>query len=240
MQIRRAQELDPLSVSIATDVGEILCWAGRYDEAIPQLRLALEMEPNFAVAHNVLGIVLLKQNQVADAITELERAFRLDDSPRMLATLGYAYGVAGRRADAQALAVRLRALSKERYISPFQLALIHAGLGEDDRAFALLASCYDERSDNMAILRVYPLLERLRSDPRFGALMARVDAHAVRPLWPASEGKLTTDRPESGTGFSWRSAEHPPILTPAVEGGASRPPGEPLPRGVFEGSHRTA
>jgi TolB-like protein/Tfp pilus assembly protein PilF/tRNA A-37 threonylcarbamoyl transferase component Bud32 len=179
VQIRRAQELDPLSVSIATDAGEISCWAGRYDDAIPQLKAALEMEPNFAIAHNVLGIVHLKRGRTAEALAELERAFALDGSPRLLATLGHAYGVAGRRADARTALKRLRAFAATRYISPFQLALVHAGLGEDGDAFALLEKAREERSDNMAILRVYPLLERLRADPRFGELMARVNASSV-------------------------------------------------------------
>lgn len=181
VQIRRAQELDPLSVSIATDVGEIHGWAGRYDEAIPQLKAALEMEPNFAVAHNMLGIVLLKKGRTKEAIGELEEAVRLDGSPRMLTTLGHAYGVANRRVDARAVETRLKALSRSRYISPFSLALVSAGLGEDDRAFALLERAYEERSDNMAILRAYPLLERLRSDRRFGELLARVDGASARP-----------------------------------------------------------
>lgn len=177
-QIRRAQELDPLSVSIATDVGEIHCWAGRYDEAIQQLGAALEMEPNFAVAHNILGMVHLQRGRTADAITELEEAVRIDGSPRMLATLGHAYGVANRRREARAIETRLKTLSRSRYISPFSLALVSAGLGDDDRAFALLERAYEERSDNMAILRVYPLLERLRSDRRFAKLLARVDGEA--------------------------------------------------------------
>ena len=141
------------------------------------------MEPNFAVAHNMLGIVHLKKGRVKEAIAELEEAVRLDGSPRMLTTLGHAYGVANRRADARAVETRLKALSRSRYISPFSLALVSAGLGEDDRAFALLERAYEERSDNMAILRVYPLLERLRGDRRFAELLARVDASASVRLY---------------------------------------------------------
>jgi tetratricopeptide (TPR) repeat protein len=177
-RIRRAQELDPLSVSIATDVGEIHCWGGRYDEALAHIGAALDMEPNFPLAHNVLGTIQLKRGRVAEAIEELERAFRMDDSPRFVATLGHAYGVANRRADARAMEARLSALEKTRYISRFHLALIAAGLGEDDRAFTLLDQAFRERSDNMAILRVHPLLEKLRGDPRFDELMRRVDSSA--------------------------------------------------------------
>ena len=98
----------------------------------------------------------------------------------MLTTLGHAYGVANRRAEARAVEARLETLSRGRYVSPFSLAVVAAGLGDDDRAFAHLERAFDQRSDNMAILRAYPMLERLRSDRRFGELLARVDA-AARP-----------------------------------------------------------
>lgn len=175
-QIRRAQALDPLSVSIATDVGEILCWAGRYEQAIAQLREALEIEPNFPLAHNVLGMTYLKKGRVTDGVSELERALRLDDGPRMLSTLGYGYGIANRRDDVRAVEEKLRALSRKRYVSPFAFALVHAGVGEDDRAFDWLERAYSERSDTMAVLRVYPLIQGLRRDRRFADLIGRVDA----------------------------------------------------------------
>lgn len=178
VQIRRAQALDPLSVSIATDLGEILCWAGRYEDAILQLQGALEMEPNFALAHNVLGMTYLKKGRVADGVSELERALRLDDGPRMLSTVGYGYGIANRRGDVRTVEEKLRALSRKRYVSPFAFALIHAGVGESDRAFDWLERAYGERSDTMAVLRVYPLMEGLRKDRRFASLIGRVNAHA--------------------------------------------------------------
>ncbi len=181
-QIRRAQELDPLSVSVATDLGEIHCWAGRYDEAIAHVRKALEMEPNFALAHNVLGMANLKSGRVAEGLVELEKAFQLDASPRMLSTLGYGYAIANRAGEARAMGRRLAALSRKRYVSPFAVALIHVGLKEDDRAFALLDRAFDERSDTMAILRVYPLIESLRRDQRFANLIERVDAQAAKDI----------------------------------------------------------
>jgi serine/threonine protein kinase/TolB-like protein/Tfp pilus assembly protein PilF len=178
-QIRRAQELDPLSVSVATDIGEILSWAGRYDEAAASVRRALEMEPNFALAHNVLGTAYLKKGLLAEGLGELERASQMDDSPRMLSTLGYGYAVAHRAGEARAMGKRLGELAKRRYVSPFAAALIHVGLEEPDRAFALLDRAFDERSDTMAILSVYPLLESLRSDRRFAELVGRVRSHAL-------------------------------------------------------------
>jgi tetratricopeptide (TPR) repeat protein len=175
-EIRRAQQLDPLSVSIATDVGEIHCWAGRTADAIGYLRAALDLEPNSAQAHNALGMALIAQGRATDALPELEQALALDGSPRMISSLGHGYGAAGRSADARKQEGRLLALSKERYVSPFGFALIHAGLGDVDGAFAFLDRAFEERSDTMAIIEVHPLFAGLRRDARFAALMARVEA----------------------------------------------------------------
>jgi hypothetical protein len=180
------------------------------------------------VAHNVLGMALLESGRTGDAIAELEHAVRIDGSPRMLTTLGYAYGTANRRADARAVETRLKTLARSRYVSPFSLALVSAGLGEDDRAFSLLERAYEERSDNMAILRVYPLLARLRRDRRFSELMARVDAHTAPTHEPAPEGERRGlpprpgagalpryGQPESRTGVSLSLQEYSPMLPPA-------------------------
>jgi len=175
-EIERAQELDPLSVSIMSDIGDIHLWAGRYDQAIAHVREALELEPNYAVAHNVLGMALLKQQRTGEAIRELELAARLEELPRMLSTLGYAYAVTGRRDDALRIRQRLEALARTRYVSPFALAVVDTGLGRADSAFAQLERAFAEHSDTMAILRAYPLFESLRADPRFADVLRRVEA----------------------------------------------------------------
>jgi TolB-like protein/Flp pilus assembly protein TadD len=171
----RAQALDPLSLSLMTDLGEIHMWAGDYDRAIGYIREALELEPNFALAHNMLGMTYLKQGRPQDAVPELERAAQLEDRPRMLTTLGYGYGAAGRTEDALRIRTRLEELSKTRYISPFSLAVVDTGMGRVDSALDQLERGYDEHSDTMAILRTYPLFQSLRSDPRYTHLVRRVD-----------------------------------------------------------------
>ena len=168
-----------------SDIGDIHLWAGRYDQAIARVREALELEPNYAVAHNVLGMALLKQQRTAEAIGELELAARLEDLPRMLSTLGYAYAVTGRRDDAFRIRQRLEALATTRYVSPFALAVVDTGLGRADSAFAQLERAFAEHSDTMAILRAYPLFESLRGDPRFADLVRRVEA-GMRVRWPLS------------------------------------------------------
>jgi TolB-like protein/DNA-binding winged helix-turn-helix (wHTH) protein/Tfp pilus assembly protein PilF len=102
--IKRAQELEgPLSLGIMTDIGEIYCWAGRYDEAVEHLTGITKVEPNFAVAHYELGIAYLKKNRSLDAIAELERARELENEPRIASALVFAYGAAGETAKAKAL-----------------------------------------------------------------------------------------------------------------------------------------
>ena len=173
--IKRAQELEgPLSVGIMTDIGEIYCWAGRYDEAVEHLTEIMKVEPNYAVAHYELGIAYLKKDRPLDAIAELERAKVLESEPRIVSALAFAYGVAGETAKAQALIADMESDSAKRYVSPFSIALAYSGLGEEDVAIDWLEKARAERSDAMAILEVHPLLLQLHSNPRFDRLAKEV------------------------------------------------------------------
>jgi TolB-like protein/Tfp pilus assembly protein PilF len=172
--IERARQIEPVSLSIGTDVGEIYYWAGRYDMAVAELRGVLEVEPDYAMARNILGLTYLAMGRLADAVEQLETANRLSGGPRMLSTLAYAYGAAGltRRADDTIAA--LARLATERYTSPFALAVANLGVQRTDEAMRYLDEAFAQRSDSMVILRVYPLLERARRDVRFRALVDRV------------------------------------------------------------------
>jgi TolB-like protein/Tfp pilus assembly protein PilF len=172
--ITRAQQLEPLSPSINTDVGEIYYWAGQYDRAVAALQDVLQIEPDFAMARSILGLVYLRMGRAGDGLAELEAANRLSSSPRVLSTLGYAYGVSKLRARVESVIDTLGELSRERYTSAFALAVVHAGAGQTDQAIAHLERAFADRSDSMVILRVYPLLDGLRGDKRFQALVARV------------------------------------------------------------------
>jgi TolB-like protein/Flp pilus assembly protein TadD len=99
--VTRAQQLEPVSLSINTDVGEIYYWAGHHDRAIAALHSVLQVEPDFAMARNILGLTYLKVGRLREAIDELEHANRLATGPRMLSTLAYGYGVAGAHAKAR-------------------------------------------------------------------------------------------------------------------------------------------
>jgi DNA-binding winged helix-turn-helix (wHTH) protein/TolB-like protein/Tfp pilus assembly protein PilF len=174
-EIKKARELEgPLNISVNTDIGEIYSWAGKYDEAETHLREVLKIEPNYAVAHHVLTINLLKQNRIQEAVTEAETARRLESEPRILAVLAYSYAVNGEREKALKVVDELNELSKQKYVSPFSKAIAQIGLGDSDAAIDELEKAYNERSDTMAILGIYPLLDSLRANPRFVKLQQRV------------------------------------------------------------------
>lgn len=167
-EIKRARELEgPLGISVNTDVGEIYSWAGNYAEAERQLHEVLQIEPDYAVARHVLAINLLKQNRIAEAITEAETARRLESAPRILAVLAYAYARNGEREKALKMLDELNELSKEKYVKYFHRAVVYVGLGDTEAALRELTKARDERSDTMAIIGIYPLLDALRADPRF-------------------------------------------------------------------------
>jgi DNA-binding winged helix-turn-helix (wHTH) protein/TolB-like protein/Flp pilus assembly protein TadD len=175
VEIKKAQELEgPLDLSTNTDVGEIYCWARQYDKGIEQLREVMQIEPNFAIARYNLGMAYSQTGRLREAVVELEAARLLDNSPRMMSGLGYAYGASGQRAKAQKIIQELDELSKQRYVSPFAIAVIYAGLGDQDEAVSWLEKAYAERSDVMVILKVYPWLNGLHANPRFIKLQQRV------------------------------------------------------------------
>jgi len=174
-EIKTARELEgPLNISVNTDIGEIYSWAGRYAEADAALREVLQIEPNYAVARHVLAINLLKQNRVSEAVAEAEAARRLESEPRVLAVLTYAYAADGKRAEALQTFNELNESAKQKYVSPFSKAIALIGLGERDAAFAELEKAYEERSDTMAIINVYPLLEDVKNDPRFVEIQRQI------------------------------------------------------------------
>lgn len=185
-EARRALELDPLSVIINADLGTILTEARRYDEAIEQLRKTAEMDPNFYYVRWALGNALELKGRTNEAIAEYKRAIELNDDPLPKALLGHLYGKIGRKKEATEILNQLRerrAAAKE-YVSPYDLALVHVGLGQKDEAIQLLEETYEERDGyNVMFLRAEPLLDPLRREPRFEALAEKII--------PASQFKST-------------------------------------------------
>jgi tetratricopeptide (TPR) repeat protein len=179
-EAKRALELDPLSLVINADVGTTLTSARRYDQAIEQLRKTVEMDPGFYYAHWTLGDALELNGFNEEAIAEYKKAIALNDDPLPPALLGHLYAKIGRKDEALAILKQVRELresSKQRYVSPYNLALIQIGLGQKDEAIQLLEETYDERDGyNIGFIKVEPLLDPLRGDPRFEALAQKVFA----------------------------------------------------------------
>ena len=174
-EVRAAQRLDPLSLIINTDVGEMLYYGRRHDEAIEQGRRALEIDSAFALAHRVLGFAYLAKRQFAPAIEELGTTARLSGGQLdLVAVLGLAYAEAGRTAEARKLLKTLEQASQQRPDLSHSIALVLAGLGEKDQAFARLEQAYQAHDGSLILLQVNPLLDPLRSDARFQDLVSRV------------------------------------------------------------------
>jgi TolB-like protein/DNA-binding winged helix-turn-helix (wHTH) protein len=174
-QINIARQLDPLSLSINFSYGWRLYMARQYDQAAEQLRNTLEMDPNFALAHLVLGETYEQKGDDQRAIAELEKATAASsNTPLMVAGLGHAYAVAKKAPEARAVLNQLFEQSKWQYVSPFYIALIYAGLGENDKAMGWLEKAYADRSNGLVFLKVDPQLDSLRSNPRFKELLIKM------------------------------------------------------------------
>jgi len=176
-EMRRAQELDPLSLIINANFGKAYFNARRYDEAIQQLRKTVEIDQSFFVAHHYLGSAYAMKGAFSEALSEYQKAHQLNDDPHVVALLGRLYAVSGKRAEALTTLAQLKAIAKQRYVADYSVALVYAGLGEKDQAFALLEKSYREHTVDMLTLYYDPLIDNLRSDPRFADLQRRVGLH---------------------------------------------------------------
>jgi tetratricopeptide (TPR) repeat protein len=172
---KRALERDPLSLIINHAQAWPHYLARRYDQAIEQYRKTLEMDPNFARTHLRLGEAYAAKGMYREAIAEYEKFSALGGGSTMaLALIGNAHARAGERQEAIRALQELTAESKRRYVPSFHLAIVYAGLGDKDQAFAWLDRAFDERSPYLLHLKVDPILDLLRSDPRFAELVRRV------------------------------------------------------------------
>jgi tetratricopeptide (TPR) repeat protein len=174
-EMRRAQELDPLSLIINANFGKAYFNARRYDEAIQQLRKTLEIDPNFFVAHHYLGSAYAMKGDYSDALSEYQKAHQLnEDDPHVVALTGRLYAVTGKKTEALATIAQLKSMASKRYVPDYSLALVYGALGDKDQAFSLLEKSYRDHSVDMLTLYYDPLMDNLRSDPRFADLLRRV------------------------------------------------------------------
>ena len=174
-ELKRARDLDPLSLIINTNLGLTYYWARRYDLAIDQLKTAIQLEPNFFRARLHLGMVYERKAMEREAITELRKARSINETPWTLAGLGHAYASFGERAEAKKLLAQLMKLSRNQYVSCATIAVVYAGFGDElDKTIEMLEKAYEERSGLLIWLKVWSIFDNLRSDARFVRLLRRI------------------------------------------------------------------
>jgi len=172
--MKRAREVDPLSLIIQTESAWPFYYARDYDRALGQLKQAMDIDRDFLWIHFALGQIYLEQNNAAEALAELEAVSRRYDSPYILAVLARAHGMAGRVEEAKRVLERMLAAGNESYVSAYDLATVFACIGDRDNAFAQLERAYQAREPWMVKLDVDPALDRLRDDGRFQDLRSRI------------------------------------------------------------------
>jgi eukaryotic-like serine/threonine-protein kinase len=172
---KRAQVLDPLSIETNVIVGQNFYLARQYDLAIDTLRKTLDMEPNYWIAREFLGVAYEAKGDLSRAVTELQEARKIEtDIPWPLAELGHAYALSGQRGEAEQIVKQLKDWSKRSYVPAYNLAEVYVVLGEKEQALALLEKAYADRSMFLTFLKIDPQLDSLHSEPRFKDLLRRV------------------------------------------------------------------
>jgi tetratricopeptide (TPR) repeat protein len=200
VEINKAYEIDPLSLSVNLAMGKIYYFARRYDDAVKKGRELLEFEPRFGPANGLIGLTYLEMNRYQDAIREFKAMMefsageykvtrdsgdgadekpRLPDSdPEAVALLGYAYALAGQRTNALQVLGELQKLLRKRYVQPHTIALIYIGLGDTDKAFEWLERAFSDKSSTLTYIKVAPFFDSLRVVPQFEEMVRRMGLQA--------------------------------------------------------------
>jgi serine/threonine-protein kinase len=185
-EIEQAQQLDPLSPIISSNAGFYSYLQGHHDEAVKQYQKTLSMDPQFWVAHHYLGLAYTQQGQHTKAIDELRLLLKcpgsgplpegsVENDPEVAASLGFVYARAGQDAQASAILSRLNALSSKRYVSPLYIAIVATGMKNNDLAIDNLNKAFANRHPGLVLIRVDPIFDSLRSDPRFVELVKKFE-----------------------------------------------------------------
>ena len=175
IEVRKAQQADPLSLMVQNVAGWVLYYARQYDRAEEQLLKVVDLDPNFPPAHWTLGHVYLQNGKLQAAIDEAQKAVTLSGgAPRYIAGLACAYARAGNKLEAQKRVEALKELRKRRFVDPMTIAIVYVALGDNDQAIAWLDRAIEENSAQYLWLKAAPLFDAIRSDPRFNDLLRRV------------------------------------------------------------------
>jgi TolB-like protein/tetratricopeptide (TPR) repeat protein len=174
-EMRKAEELDPLSPVVYLSQGGAYLQLRRHDEAIQQAKKSLEIDPHFARGFELLAIARMLSGAYSEAIQDAERAVVVSDSSvEYLAWLGAAYAMAGRKPEAENILNRVQQVSKQQFVSPTIYGVLYSALGEKDQAFLWLNRAFDSHDPALEYLKVDPTFDPLRGDPRFTELVKKM------------------------------------------------------------------
>jgi tetratricopeptide (TPR) repeat protein len=178
-QAEQAESLDPLSSIVGLVSSRVFYWNHDYDRAIAGYVKVIGQDPNFASAHSRLGMTYLAKRSLPDAIREFEEAQRLSrparPDPYTEGLLGYAEALSGNTARARQLVQALTLRSQKEYVPALSIAFVYVGLGDREQALEWLSHSCQDRSTHMVYAKVDPLLDPVRSDARFNALLQQMD-----------------------------------------------------------------
>jgi tetratricopeptide (TPR) repeat protein len=174
-EIKRAEELDPLSLVIINNIAEIYVDQGDLNSAAKECQRMIDLDPNFWAAHQTLGIVLVKEGRYAEALAEAQKSTNLASrSNASLALLGHVYARVGRRSEAEGVITELEKRHTDKVADGRDLVVVYTGLDDKDKAFAWLEKAYEDHSVFLVFLKLEPLMETLHGDARWGDLERRI------------------------------------------------------------------
>ncbi|HEU5130967.1 MAG TPA: tetratricopeptide repeat protein, partial [Pyrinomonadaceae bacterium] len=185
-EIEEAHKLDPLSPIISANSGLYSYYEKNYDDAIAKYKTTLQSDPDFWVARHYLALAYVQKGMHNEAIAELRKLIKapasgaipdkiVEAESEASASLGFAYGMAGKQAEARAIINQLDALSKRRYVSPLYSAIVYAGLKDNDKAIEYLNKAFEARHPGLVLIRIEPMFDGLRNDDRFKSLIKRFE-----------------------------------------------------------------
>jgi TolB-like protein/tetratricopeptide (TPR) repeat protein len=172
---RRCLELDPLDAILCTHMGWHYLYSHQYDLAIEELHRALDMHPNYPLSQRELGRAYSQKGMYREGIAALQKEMALWSGDAFaLSALGYSYGTSGDKAEAHKVLEKLIRMTGDRYVSPYYMAAVYAGMGEPDQGLTWLERAYEDRSDLLVYLGIEPMFESLHSHPRFVKLLKQI------------------------------------------------------------------